>query len=537
MAGEVKVDPAELDAKAAQISEPMPKAPGEPLPPCALQVAVSATTELNKSASAMRGYAAAGEVAATILAETYRSAAAAYRKVDEQAGVALENGESAPDVPPVKPEPPATQPMALPPDPSYQCHAAPFVMLEQAAAQIEAPDQAASLEAFKGDWEGYASALEARSASFSSAGMSWEGGAAEAADASLKQHQQWLRDMSAASRELAGQAGSLAETHRSAAAQHPKLAEIAQLDAQIMQAVDTSQKVMLLQIRQQLQVQSEEILQGYVGRAAGKPLDLPKPPTPKPSPPADPKDKQKGPGGWFEKTEDGDDPGTGTGTGDGSGSPAGKTSGSPQGSPQAAPEQPQPTAPTAPVSPASAQPQPSSGGSPAGGGSPSGGGAPSGGGGSPAGGAGGGMPSLPDFGGEPSTDLPALDDPSVSPASAGGGGSGGGSGGGAGGGGGPMPLQPNIGGVSVGPGAGGAGAPGGPGGGPSAGGASGGMGGMGGGMPMHGAGHGQGGASEKKRSPGLSPDEDLYKEDRAWTEAVIGNRPRRKDTGDAKDSK
>jgi hypothetical protein len=56
--------------------------------------------------------------------------------------------------------------------------------------------------------------------------------------------------------------------------------------------------------------------------------------------------------------------------------------------------------------------------------------------------------------------------------------------------------------------------------------------GMGGGMPMHGAGHGQGGGSEKKRSPGTAPDETLYEEDRAWTEGVIGNRPRRRDTGD-----
>ena len=50
---------------------------------------------------------------------------------------------------------------------------------------------------------------------------------------------------------------------------------------------------------------------------------------------------------------------------------------------------------------------------------------------------------------------------------------------------------------------------------------------MGGGMaPMgHGAGHNQG--REKRRDPNLSPDEDLYTEDRPWTEAIIGNRRRR----------
>jgi hypothetical protein len=67
----------------------------------------------------------------------------------------------------------------------------------------------------------------------------------------------------------------------------------------------------------------------------------------------------------------------------------------------------------------------------------------------------------------------------------------------------------------------------------SSGGAAGG--GMGGGMaPMHAAGHNNQG-KDKRRDPNLSPDEDLYTEDRSWTEAVIGNR-RRRDVQD-KDSK
>ena len=57
-----------------------------------------------------------------------------------------------------------------------------------------------------------------------------------------------------------------------------------------------------------------------------------------------------------------------------------------------------------------------------------------------------------------------------------------------------------------------------------------------GGMPMVGHGAGQGQGKEKRRTPGLSPDEDLYTEDRAWTEAVIGNR-RRKDVQEGKESR
>jgi hypothetical protein len=62
---------------------------------------------------------------------------------------------------------------------------------------------------------------------------------------------------------------------------------------------------------------------------------------------------------------------------------------------------------------------------------------------------------------------------------------------------------------------------------------------MGGGMaPMHSAGQGQQG-KEKRRDPKLSPDEELYVEDRPWTEGVIGNRRRREvqDTRDTRDAK
>ena len=55
---------------------------------------------------------------------------------------------------------------------------------------------------------------------------------------------------------------------------------------------------------------------------------------------------------------------------------------------------------------------------------------------------------------------------------------------------------------------------------------------MGGMAPMHGA---QGGTQgkDKRRDPRLAPDEDLYVEDRPWTEGVVGNR-RRKDVQDGR---
>ncbi len=514
MSGEVSVDPDELDAKAAQIAEPMPKPPGESLPPCALQVAASAVVELNKNASHLRGYSASGDAEATRLAESFRSAADAYRQVDQQAGIALDNGDSAPEITPVTPAPPTTPPVPVPPSPGYQCHAAPLVMLEDAAAQIEAPDQAASLEVFRDEWNAYAAALDTRADAFSSSGMSWDGGAADAAYASLDRHREWLREMATASRTLAGQGDRLAAVHRGSRSEHPTLAQVTSLDQQIIETTDVRQRMALMEARMKLQNISEEVLGRYAGQSAFPPVEPPQPPTtgqlpPVDKPTKDPKNHSKplkDPAGEDMQKQPTAAGGGGAGSGDAPGSeePAGM-----------------PTAPAAQQKTPSGAGQSSSGGAPSGGGSPSGGGA------------GGGMPSLPEFGG-PSTDVPSPGDPSLKPAAASGGGAGAGGGGSGGGGAGPMPLQPNVGGVSVGPTPGSAGA------GPGATAGSGGAamgGGMGGGMaPMHGAGQNQGG-KEKKRTPDLSPDEDLYNEDRPWTEAVIGNRSRRRDTSEDKDTK
>jgi hypothetical protein len=137
-------------------------------------------------------------------------------------------------------------------------------------------------------------------------------------------------------------------------------------------------------------------------------------------------------------------------------------------------------------------------------------------------------------GGGPSTGTPKLPtEPSLRPAAASGGG-GGGSGAGGGGAGGGGPMSPSVAAKTVGPAPATAGAgTAGQGAAPTGAGMGGGM---GGGMaPMHGA-QGQGGGKEKRRNPSLAPDEDLYSEERPWTEAVIGNRKRR-EVQDDKDSK
>jgi hypothetical protein len=59
---------------------------------------------------------------------------------------------------------------------------------------------------------------------------------------------------------------------------------------------------------------------------------------------------------------------------------------------------------------------------------------------------------------------------------------------------------------------------------------------MGGGMGGMGGGHGQGQGKEKRRNAALAGDEDLYVEERNYTEGIIGRR-KRKPGQDGQDSK
>lgn len=529
MAGdEVKVDPDDLHRKAELIDGiPWGTNPADvPLSrPDALQASNAAVTNLSKNAEALADYQKYGIAESKRLADTLRLVGDAYRRVDDAAKANIDAtipGGSSPAPPaPVPigvnsvPEPPA--PAAMPSFGPVSADQDGFVEVKRADMLLNGGDHAASLRAAATQWSANAATLLEAAQPFQIKMENWEGAAADAAYAKFQRFGGWLIELAGKWQQLAGQANVLAGAHETARMTHePVRVAYEALEAQMPAAIAAGGSAahnLGLQM-EALQRESESIRETYA--ATGHPTPVPPPePRPNSTAPTSPvtgNGDPNAPGGRPSDSaeETGRSPGR---------SPA---EGEPQGGGLPPTEQPVSQASTAEQAPQEAQQGASAGGQ-QGGGSP--------GGGQPGGSPGGGSPGA----GQPGAGMPAPaksdpkfpTDPNLRPAAAGVGG--GGSGGGGGGGVPPSPMQPAVGAETVAPTpvvapaapaaaaatAGGAGM------------AGGGMGGM---APlMHG---GQGGAGEKKRNPQLSQDEELYTEDRPWTEAVIGNRVRRRGTPD-----
>ena len=499
----VFVETSDLRKKAVQIQNvDFGTAPAEPVPPDALPLAKTAVTNLNGNANYLETCQFQAEREGDRLAETLNSVADAYDAVDAETQANIEGHG-----PPATPKMPQTNSLRDPAPPAPMgapagLDAGGYADVEKTQTDLSAGDNGASLQTAAQQWILNGNALQTSAQTFKEPIQNWEGDAAQEAYQKFNAYGDFLFELGTSWHRLAGEAMKISDQHIKALLNHtPVYQQYVELKAQLMraQSLGGAAAHQIGERMVDLQSRSDEIREAYAREAQPDRVQAPEPP------------RSNAPTA----------PVTGNGTkradtGPGPNSPGGPSAPSPSGGPP--PESPQ----TAPVSPMSAQE--AGKGSPAGEGAPqsgSGGGSPSGGSGSGGGLPGGGLP-----GGDMPKELPKFPgDPSLQPAASGAGG--GGSGGGAGGGGGApnIPLQPAVGGVAVGPGpsAGGtAGA-----GAPAAGSGGGAMGGMGGGMaPMHGA-QGQGGATERKRTPGLSPDEELYNEDRPWTEGYIGQ-PQRK---------
>ncbi|MBI3224114.1 MAG: hypothetical protein HYZ39_03535 [Mycolicibacterium cosmeticum] len=521
MTTEAKVNTAELKGLAGAMRgvfwyQPEARA----MPPDQLPLAVSAAANLNSNAEALQQHQKIAEAEGHRLGEMLDSAAAAYDEVDEKYKTTLDDPQRHSAVEAITLRPPSTPLPPLPDGPSApeSLDGGGYSNIEQTQALLLSGNEA-SLRSAAVEW-GLA-ADSADGARPMRDATDWEGEAADAAHKRLNDYGDWCTDLGAAWRRLAEAATQVADAHVTALTEHTPLflryeaakEAIARLLAEGGPKAEVQAQAVQAEMVK-LQQQSDEVRQNYAGHATFDQVKVREP-------------GFAGRGGSGGSSSGG----SGGGSGGGGGNPA-------AGGGQSAGASSPPSAPASSqgMEPMSAGQSPSesssgSGGSPSGsGGSPSGKGGSSSGGGSPAGGGlpGGGLPDggVPDLG---------LDDPGVSPAAAGAGGGGSGAGAGGGGGAPALPLQPSVGAETVGPAAGARG--GGAGAIPAAAMGGGGMaGGMGGGMG--GMGHGAGGAQqgkEKRRDPNLSPDEELYTEDRPWTEGVIGAR-RRRDTPD-KDQK
>lgn len=498
-----------LEAKARICETPRPAVPGDAKAPDMLLSTFGAWSQLNASAATLISTLEAGDREGQRIAAAIRAAAVAYNKMDEANSTSLSgqmNGGGAPPAGETAVPDMAGIPGSLPIEsaaggyPSSANADADEGDWQEAARTIHtgADVQALSMKFFRDQWRDYQSVLEGHGRNFTQPAEGWHGAAAETCAEAQRRLSTWWADMGAECGRLAQEATTFVDAHDKLVATHPTLAEV-----EAFNNTDWSQYSEMIKqsVWQEYQDRSDDALEAYANGIHMREIRPGKPPAI----------------GGLPAVHDGEATGV-PGTPGGPGGPGGGPGGG-GGTPE------MPKTPEVPsMSPASMDPaageQPS--GSP-GGGSPSGG-SPSGGspgGGAPSGGSPSGAPTgMPEG---PATDVPGLDEPTLSPASAGGGG------GAPGGGGGDIPktpLAPAVGAENVAPTKGGPGIP------TGAPGAPGAAGGMGGGMGGMGGGHGQGGqGNEKRRNPKLAPDEELYKEDRAWTEAVIGNR-RRSDVKD-----
>lgn len=528
-----RVDTGELAAKANAIRVEVDSMPepddAVPNPPSEHPVSIMAAGRLhrishNPVTAHKWGKAEGGRLVLSLYA-----AVEAFNSVDEQAAQAID-----PDTPIIKMTPKIPE---LPADPNRAMwnQSIPYVHPDPAKTADETRPPNRQLKLDSGDngdgfrkaaekWKGYARAIMHSLPEADLRGVDWEGSAADDAVNKFNQYRNWLEMLASSWDDLASEAEKMIDVHQRIRSEHSDIAEKWTAAEKIFkdQSAEPALRNQAGMDMTELQNQSNELIFEYAREMSPQHIRIDPPPNSAVAPTAVSRDPKAVP--WVDKpTSDGPTgPGAGGPATGGGGGTAGPGAGGapPIGDP--------------PVSPMSADPsagKPPEGGAPGGGGSPAGGGSPSGGGSPAGGGAAGGMPGgLP--GGK--TDLPKLGEPSLKPASAGGGG-GSGAGGGGGGGMPATPLGPPVGAETVAAspsGVRGAGVPAGAApAGAGAGGMGGGMGGMG-----HGGGQGQGQGKEKRRDPRLTPDEDLYVEDRAYTDPVIGHRPRRAKKADEKDA-
>jgi hypothetical protein len=499
MTQSLDVEYQELMARADEIETPLPALPvGNPQAPCALSFVRDAAVQIAINADSLRLYIRSCEREWRSLAKSLRNAAKAYEEVDEGAaddidainmdggasgasvGAVSANGSDQmsllcdPDEDYYSPPPPP------PPPPPFQY---PYYEVRQAAADIEAPDQGAAFKAFASEWNKYQLSFQQLAYRFRPF-LSWEGEARTAVESNFQQQKQWIFGMVTQCTTLAKQAQAVADAHRRISAtgggsavrepyygldgEHPASYEVSQCDYWYKYYIQSKSPYlyMALDWYKNLQKRSETAVSSYISYA-GIPLSPLNPVAPY--------------GAYIitlPKPLDGD--GDGGGDGGGGGDVGDITPVSPDPSANF------PTTPTTPMMPTTGM---------------------------------GGTPSTPDAQSMVNDAMKKAGlhgAGGVKPASLGGGGGAGMP---------NMPLQPAASGdAAAGPAAAAGAATAGLGKGLTGAGGMGG-GGMGGGMPMGGQG-GKGDGGKSKRVQGADEDS-LYTEERAWTEGVIGNRPRK----------
>jgi hypothetical protein len=224
----VNVEYQELMSRADEIEAALPPMPqGNPQAPCNLSFVRDAAVQIAINADSLRLYIRACQREWSSLAKSLRNAAKAYEEADEGAAddinaintdgttsgtsgssakVAADNNVALmcdPDYIPAPPPPP-------PPPPPFQY---PYYEVRQAATDIESPDQGTAFRAFATEWNSYQLKFQQLAYRFRPF-LNWEGDARASVEQNFTQQKQWIFGMVTQCTSLAKQAQLVADAHK-----------------------------------------------------------------------------------------------------------------------------------------------------------------------------------------------------------------------------------------------------------------------------------------------------------------------------------
>jgi hypothetical protein len=218
MTQSLDVEYQELMARADEIEAPLPKLPiGNPQAPCNLPFVRDAAVQIAINADSLRLYIQACEREWRSLAKSLRNAAKAYEAVDEEgaedinainmdgtSGSAPKTLSADKDETPFEANDMST---AAPPPPPFEY---PYYEVRQAAKDVVSPDQGTAFKAFASEWNKYQLAFQQEAYRFRPF-LRWEGDARGAVESNFAAQKTWIFGMVNQCTTLAKQAQMVAD--------------------------------------------------------------------------------------------------------------------------------------------------------------------------------------------------------------------------------------------------------------------------------------------------------------------------------------
>jgi len=212
----LNVEYEELMTRADEIEAPLPPIPNtNPQAPCGISFVIDAAADIAISANDMRLYLNAVQREWRILAKSLRNAAKAYEEVDEGAADAINDDSASSNLPPAgvgDRDVAWTPPPPPPPQAAFQY---PYYEVRQAAKDIESGDQGEAFKAFAAEWDAFQRKFVLETNRFRPFSV-WEGEARGLVEQNFEAHRQWIYSMTQLCSTLAGQAKKVVEAHKKA---------------------------------------------------------------------------------------------------------------------------------------------------------------------------------------------------------------------------------------------------------------------------------------------------------------------------------